>query len=91
MPAVSLSLFRSDDEGPVISPDSISVHTATEEAWQAILIEKGMSSGHPAVALVVPLPDGTVAVHETSLLAFQAAARGLVAMAEGQLGWEMPD
>lgn len=90
MPEVSIELFRKTDEGPRVDPGSIAYAT-NEAPWRAILIEGGMSSGQPSVAVVIPVGSvGLVVVHETSLLALQAMARGLVAMAEGQLGWEMP-
>lgn len=90
MPEVSIELFRKTDEGPLIEEGSIILAT-THAPWRAILIEGGMSSGNPSVAVAITVGDeGQVVIHETSLLALQAMARGLVAMAEAQLGWEMP-
>lgn len=90
MPEVSIELFRSSDEGPVIDGETV-LHATTHAPWRAILIEGGMSSGNPSVAVAIPIgTKGMVVVHETSLLALNAMTRGLMAMAEGQLGWEMP-
>lgn len=90
MPSISLQVLRfGDDTGALLNDETVAEHT-TGDGWRAVLLEGGMSSGDPAVAVIVPLGDGRVAVHETSLLAFQAAARGLVAMAETQFGWTMP-
>lgn len=91
MPAISIEVFRADSRDAVIAPDTIALATIDEGPWRAILIEHGMTSGQHAVALAIPLGDGTVSVHQTSLLALLAAARGLAAMAEAQLGWQMPE
>lgn len=90
MPSISVELFRSDDPGPRIPDDAISLATMGEEPWQAILIEGGMASGQHAVPISIPIGDGKVAVHQTSLLALRAAVRSLEGMAETQLGWVLP-
>lgn len=92
MPSISLQLLRHDDPSGALNPgESIAIHDNTGE-WRAVLIEHGMSSGQPSVALIVPIPGapGAVVVLETSLLVLRAAARGLEAMAEAQLGWTLP-
>lgn len=95
MPSISLQILRSDDpNGALRGGETIAIHDNVG-AWRAVLIEHGMASGQPSVAIIVPVPgehdDGAVAIFETSLLAFRAAARGLEAMAEAQLGWTLPD
>lgn len=94
MPSINLSTHRiGDPEGALRSGETIVMHDNAGN-WRAVLIEGGMASGEPSVAIIVPVPgeqgDGAVAILETSLLAFQAASRGLVAMAETRLGWTMP-
>lgn len=94
MPSISLQTLRSDDPTGVLGDgETIALHDNAGQ-WRAVLIEHGMASGQPSVAIIVPVPgehaDGAVAIFETSLLAFQAAARGLVAMAETHLGWTLP-
>ena len=94
MPDISLQVLRFIDSSTALRPGEHVVMHDNAGSWRAVLIERGMTSGQPSVAIIVPVPgehaDGAVAIFETSLLAFQAAARGLVAMAETQLGWEMP-
>lgn len=92
MPDISLQLLRTHAPAGALRPGEHVVMHDNAGSWRAVLIERGMASGQPSVAIVVPVPgeQGAVAVFETSLLAFQAAARGLVGMAETQLGWEMP-
>jgi len=49
------------------------------EPWDVCILEAGMSSGKPSVALRFNLPDGKVLVSETSLamlIAVMAGARG---------------
>lgn len=92
MPHIALSVHRiGDPDGGALRPGE---HLAFHDngSWRAVLVEGGMTSGEPSVAVIVPLHDGTggVAIFETSLAIFQAAARAMVAMAETQLGWEMP-
>jgi hypothetical protein len=88
--SVTLQIFRKTDTGPVI--DANTILAATKDVnWRVILIEQGMESGQPSVAISIPLPNGKVVVHEISLLALIAAARGAQAMAEAQLGWKMPN
>lgn len=87
MPSVDL-LFHKTGDPPVIPDVNCVLHDRSGK-WTAVVIEGGMGSGNPSVALVIKTPQGDVIV-ETSLLAFNAAARGLVAMAETQFGWEMP-
>lgn len=90
MPDISLSVLRSNDPSGSLRPgETVAAHY--NGPLRAVVIEHGMASGQPSVALIVPLPGGDeVTIIETSLLIFQAAARGLVGMAETQLGWTMP-
>ena len=87
MPDIHVQLLRVGE--PVPFPDRIPTVHDNSGRWTAVLIEDGMESGHPSVALMVQTSSGWV-ILETSLLAFQAAGRTMVAMAEAQLGWEMP-
>ncbi len=93
MPSISLQVLRTGDpEGALRPGETVAMHDNGGH-WRAVLIEHGMSSGQPSVALIVPMPgddDGAVIVLETSLLAIRAAARGLEAMAETRLGWTLP-
>ena len=42
-------------------------------------LEAGMGSGKPSVAIRIDLPDGRVAIVQTSLTALETAVRALVA------------
>ena len=87
MPSIDVRYLKVGEPPPFPDVDPV-VHD-NQGDWTAVVIESGMESGQPSVALMVPTPQGTV-ILETSLLAFQAAARSLVAMAETNFGWEMP-
>jgi hypothetical protein len=50
----------SDRFGPVFHPDP-------EQSWKVAVLEEGMGSGLPSVALRFDLPDGTTMIAETSL------------------------
>ncbi len=54
------------------------VHHVTEPFTIAGLAQ-GMASGKPSVAFMIPLPDGSVVVAETSLALLVSASRTLVA------------
>ena len=92
MAAITISVLRSDAAGHELRPGETVAFHNNGYTWRAVLVEHGIASGQPSVAILVPVPGGEweMAVFETSLLVFQAAARSLVAMAETQLGWEMP-
>jgi hypothetical protein len=57
--------------------------------WNIMLKEGGMSSGAPAVVVWIPTDHGVI-ILETSLMAFQAASRTMMAMAETHFGWTLP-
>jgi hypothetical protein len=44
---------------------------------QVVVLDKGMSSGKPSVALRLDLPDGTTVCAETSARLFVTAARAI--------------
>ena len=89
MPAIGLQLLRVDDPPPFpIEPEQL-IAQFRDEKWELVLIEHGMASGQPSVALSIQ-KDGKFIFAETSLVAFLAAARGLRGMAEARLGWQEP-
>lgn len=51
----------------------------SEAMPKVICLDGGMESGLPSVMLAFQLPDGTMAVCQTSARAFVAAARGITA------------
>jgi hypothetical protein len=87
MPDISVKVIRENDAPPMLGKD-VAIHYG-ESHLDCYVLEGGMGSGHPSVAIVADTADGLVVI-ETSLLAFQAAARAAVGMAETQFGWRMP-
>ena len=87
MPNISLRYLKVGD--PPVFPGLEPILRDQNGDWQAVVIEEGMASGQPSVAIVINTTDGPIVI-ETSLAVFQSAARGLVAMAETQFGWTMP-
>lgn len=48
------------------------VHVSGETPWRVAVLNGGMSSGLPSIALVIPLPDGRTVLAETSLANWSA-------------------
>jgi hypothetical protein len=57
--------------------DKTIVHV--EAPMEMAILEGGMVSGSPSVMLAVPMPDGTVAIAQTSAKLFCTAARAIQA------------
>lgn len=87
MPGISLSVLKQGDPVP-LGNEPLFLHYNGPHL-RVIVLESGMQSGEPSVAIIAKTDKGNVII-ETSLLAFNAAARGAVGMAETQLGWKMP-
>jgi hypothetical protein len=58
--------------------------------WTVVVVERGMASGQPAVAVVVEFDNGGVIV-QTSLDKFLAAASSMATLAETRFGWTRPE
>jgi len=74
MPAIVIKL-----DGPETLtriPEGATVHHVTEP-FEIALVLGGMQSGKPSVMFRVPLPDGSVAIVETSLGLFEMAYRAM--------------
>lgn len=77
MPVSHITIYRTGDEQ--VLWDAPGVEVDPDEPWDVVLIEGGMTSGKPAVAVRWHLPDGSYAVAQTSLeqiIGIMAAARG---------------
>jgi len=74
---VSLKIIL-DGDGSFPELQQKRIHTTQEEITVTAL-GGGMASGKPSVALVIPLPDGSVMFAETSLALFLSAAEVLKA------------
>lgn len=60
MPGADVRLMKRDDPGPLF-PEVVEagfMEILPESTWKVALIEGGMASGKPAVALAIPTPDG---------------------------------
>lgn len=72
MPTIEVKIVREgphEDQEPVF-PDLAQdrenvVHVV--RTWRVAVLNGGMSSGLPSVALAIPLPDGRTVIAETSL------------------------
>jgi len=74
MPAISIKLDGPEYLTPC--PEGAKVHHVTE-AFEVALVLGGMQSGAPSVMLRIPLPDGSIAIVETSLNLFDMAATAM--------------
>lgn len=75
MPAMTISL-DGEDTFPALKPHQRVVHVG--EAGQPIrvaVLDRGMASGRPSVAIRIDLQDGTVVIAETSARLFAQAGR----------------
>lgn len=93
MPAVNIKVAHDDDEvaWPEINVENI-VDVPDEAMWNVAIMEHGMGSGLPSVALNVRLPDGTEVVAQTSVAIWSSvtiAARG--AFPEAFVGGPLAD
>jgi hypothetical protein len=87
VPEVALMCHKENDPPPF--PNSNIFFHDNSGTWTVVVVEKGMASGEPSVAVMVDTENGKI-ILETSLLAFNAAAKALVAMAETNFNWTMP-
>lgn len=55
------------------------IHVAGRKPIQVIVLDGGMASGRPSVALRIDLPDGQVVIAETSARLFCSAGRAIAA------------
>lgn len=72
----------------VVPPSGHLIHV--QDNLMAVVIEHGMQSGEPSIAILGVGPHGIGAMLETSLDKFIMAATGCQALAQGQLGWTQP-
>ena len=78
MPALSI-ILNGDNAWPELKDKEI-IHLANDAPLiQVAVLDGGMTSGLPSVALRLDLPDGRVVVAETSARLFCAAALAILA------------
>ena len=81
MPSIDLKL-EGDEAWPDLADREV-IEIPEEAAIGVVVLPGGMASGKPSVAFRFDLPDGRVAIAQTSLDLFQAAARATAA----RYGW----
>ncbi len=74
MPALSIKLDGPEDLTPI--PAGAKVHRVTEPLEVALVLG-GMQSGKASVMFRIPLPDGSIAIVETSHALFDMAAKAM--------------
>lgn len=67
-----------DGDGSFPEMQGKKIHHVTDQ-FSVTALRGGMQSGKTSVALVIPLPDGSIVFAETSLALFVGAARAFVA------------
>lgn len=79
MPRLTIMLPGSEPVWPELEPAEI-IHLANDApAIQVAVLEGGMKSGLPSLALRLDLPDGKIVIAETSARLFCTAARAILA------------
>lgn len=79
MPSMTIKLPGSEPVWPELQPAEI-IHLANDApAIQVAVLDGGMRSGLPSLALRLDLPDGKIVIAETSARLFCTAARAILA------------
>lgn len=90
MTEVTLKVHKKNDPPLDFSPPSgLVVHVPDKQTF--VLLEGGMVSGEPSIAILGISQDGVGVMMETSLDKLLMAANGMRGLAENQLGWEQPE
>lgn len=90
MEIILSSMKKNETADPIMTPPSgITVHVA--DKLRCVVLEGGMASGEPSVAILGVDPNGVGVVVQTSLDKFVMAAIGLKAFAERDFGWVQPE
>jgi hypothetical protein len=78
MPDISLSIVRAGSPPPWedIATGGLPF-TDLGESWKVAVLERGMRSGDPSVALRLDLPDGRILIAQTSVAAWIAATAAM--------------
>lgn len=72
-----ITLLNADNAWPELKDKSI-IHLANDAPpIQIGVLDRGMSSGRPSVAIRIDLPDGRYVIAETSARLFVGAARAI--------------
>jgi len=74
VPAISIKLDGPESFTPI--PEGAKVHHVTVPFEVALLLG-GMQSGAPSVMFRIPLPDGSIAIVETSFALFDMTAKAM--------------
>lgn len=67
MPDLGINIIRVGDDVPWPDLDRDALVHLPDSSWQVAIMERGMNSGLPSIALRILLPDGNTLVAETSL------------------------
>lgn len=80
MPTLILDLNGGEDGFPPLKSHQRVVHMGEgAQPIRVAVLDRGMASGRPSVALRLDLVDGTVVIAETSARLFAMAGRAIVA------------
>lgn len=76
---ISMTIILEGDNAWPDLKDKDFVHLREGPPIQVAVLDQGMSSGRPSVAMRIDLPDGSSIVAETSARLFATAARAIMA------------
>ena len=76
---ISIKLIFEEPAWPDLAGRQDVIHGNQGNELEIAVLDAGMESGKPSIALRLNLPDGRAAVLETSALAFCSAARAIKA------------
>ena len=83
-------LAQGKDDPPQLADIKHPVWFMTTDALTVCVIEAGMASGEPSVAIYANDEQGSVII-QTSLDKFLAGASAMMTMAQTRWGWERPE
>lgn len=87
MPNINVKVVGLTDPPPIEGRPVLYHHDGS--SLELFVLNAGMQSGQPSVALVADTDDGLIVI-ETSLLVLLAGANAAKALAESHFGWRMP-
>lgn len=82
MIAMSIKFHAKDDTTPALPGLDENSIIHVKGGVDLVVLEAGMESGKPSVALCVKMPDGKTLIAETTALAFCTASRAIMARYE---------
>jgi hypothetical protein len=73
-------IMQGDNCWPDLADDKVVIHLGEgSKPIQVAVLDGGLKSGRPSVAIRTDLPDGTVVIAETTARLFVTAARAVLA------------